>query len=132
MAFIKDLIPALCLMSLLLSTNSHADTADVVGVTVSQSSDHTWHFQVSVMHSDTGWDDYANGWDILLPNGSVLKRSASDQFTRLLLHPHVNEQPFTRSQSGLVIPKGITEVTVRAHTTVEGWGGKELTVKLTF
>jgi hypothetical protein len=105
--------------------------ADVVYVRAVQMSDGGWTFHVTVSHPDTGWEDYANGWDVVLPDGTVLKRSESDTFTRLLLHPHETEQPFTRSQSGLVIPSGVTEVTVRAHDLVDGFGGKEVVVDLT-
>lgn len=91
----------------------------------------SWTFHVTVRHPDTGWDDYADGWDVVLPDGTVLKRNPDDPFTRLLLHPHETEQPFTRSQSGLVIPDGVTQVTVRAHDLVDGFGGVEVVVDLT-
>lgn len=91
----------------------------------------TWTFHVTVRHPDTGWEDYADGWDVVLPDGTVLKRNSDDPFTRLLLHPHETEQPFTRSQSGLVIPDSITQVTVRAHDIVDGFGGVEVVVDLT-
>lgn len=45
-------------------------------------------------------------------------------FTRLLTHPHVNEQPFTQSQSNISIPEGITLLRVRAHDIVDGFGGQ--------
>jgi hypothetical protein len=61
----------------------------------------------------------------------VLKPDESDLFTRLLLHPHENEQPFTRSQSGITIPDGVSQVSVRAHDLVDGFGGREVTVDLT-
>jgi hypothetical protein len=41
---------------------------------------------------------------------------------RVLLHPHVDEQPFTRSLSGVAIPSDVEQVTVRAHDNVDGWG----------
>ncbi|MCI0710912.1 MAG: DPP IV N-terminal domain-containing protein [Chloroflexi bacterium] len=104
--------------------------ADVEFVRATLSDDGTWRFDVTVRHEDTGWEDYANGWDIVLPDGIVLK-GKDDEFTRLLLHPHETEQPFTRSQSGLVIPDGVTTVTVRAHDLVDGWGGREVVVDLT-
>jgi len=92
---------------------------------------HTWTFHVTVRHPDSGWDDYADGWDVVLPDGTVLKQNTDDPFTRLLLHPHETEQPFTRSQSGLVIPDDVTQVTVRAHDLVDGFGGAEVVVDLT-
>ena len=91
----------------------------------------TWTFHVTVEHPDTGWEDYADGWDVVTPNGTVLKPDPESAFTRTLLHPHVDEQPFTRSQSGIVIPGGVTEVRVRAHDIVDGYGGQEVAVDLT-
>jgi hypothetical protein len=86
---------------------------------------------VTVQHPDTGWEDYADGWDVLTPAGTVLKPDPDSPFTRLLLHPHENEQPFTRSQSGIDIPSDVTEVRVRAHDLVDGYGGREVVVDLT-
>lgn len=45
--------------------------------------------------------------------------------TRVLHHPHVGEQPFTRSLSGVAIPAGIQRVRVRARDSVYGFGGRE-------
>jgi hypothetical protein len=105
--------------------------ADVLHVKAVQAADGTWTFHVTVRHPDTGWDDYADGWDVLTPDGTVLKPDPDSPFTRLLLHPHENEQPFTRSQSGIVIPSGVTQVRVRAHDLVDGYGGREVEVDLT-
>jgi hypothetical protein len=92
--------------------------------------DGTWTFHVTVQHPDTGWEDYVDGWDVVAPDGRVLKPDADSVFTRLLLHPHVTEQPFTRSQSGIVISSGVGEVRVRAHDLVDGFGGREIVVDL--
>ena len=91
----------------------------------------TWTFYVTVQHPDTGWEDYADGWDVLTLDGTVIKPDPNSPFTRLLTHPHVNEQPFTRSQSGIVIPDDVTQVRVRAHELVDGYGGREVVVDLT-
>ena len=104
--------------------------ADVTFVRAVQMSNGSWTFQVTVSHPDTGWDDYADGWDILPLNGSKLKVQESDVFTRLLAHPHVDEQPFTRSQRGIIIPEDVTQVIVRAHDILDGFGGKEIIVNL--
>lgn len=104
--------------------------ADVRFVRAIETAPQTWTFHVTVAHPDTGWADYADGWDVLLPDGVVLLPAPDASFTRLLTHPHENEQPFTRSQSGLFIPAGVTEVTVRAHDLVDGWGGQEVVVPL--
>jgi hypothetical protein len=104
--------------------------ADVTYVVAELGADETWTFTVTVEHPDTGWDDYADGWDVVTPDGDVLKATQSDPFTRPLAHPHVDEQPFTRSQSGITIPEGVTVVVVRAHDLVAGYGGREVTVDL--
>ena len=63
-------------------------------------------FSVTLSHADTGWDHYADGWEVRTPDGTVLGR-------RTLHHPHVTEQPFTRSMS-IDVPDGVTRVFVYA------------------
>jgi hypothetical protein len=113
------------------SAGGGAANADVVYVRAVASGEGTWTFHVTVEHPDTGWEDYADGWDVVTPDGEVLKPDPESDFTRTLLHPHVDEQPFTRSQSGIVIPEGVAEVRVRAHDIVDGYGGEEVVVDLT-
>lgn len=82
-----------------------------------------WRFDVTLSHGDTGWDDYADGWRIVDEDGTVLG-------TRELLHPHEQEQPFTRSLTGVAIPEGVVRVFVDARTTVEGWDASRFPVDL--
>ncbi|HBU96284.1 MAG TPA: hypothetical protein DEF21_00065 [Thalassospira lucentensis] len=103
--------------------SSHAGEADVVGVEARKTSDATYRFSVTVAHADTGWDHYADAWQVIGPDGVVLGE-------RILAHPHVNEQPFTRSLSGVAIPNGITSVIVRARDLVHGFGGQEIAINL--
>lgn len=105
--------------------------ADVLFVSATETAVGLWTFAVEVAHPDTGWEDYADGWDVVLPDGTVAKANPDDPFTRLLLHPHETEQPFTRSQSNIPIPPEVTTVTVRAHDLVAGFGGQEVMVDLT-
>jgi hypothetical protein len=112
-------------------SSEKAADANVVHVRAVQAASGEWTFHVTVEHPDTGWEDYADGWDVLTPDGTVLKPDPESPFTRLLLHPHVGEQPFTRSQSAIVIPDGITQVRVRAHDLVDGYGGRQVLVDLT-
>jgi len=109
---------------------SKGANADVTFVRLVLAEDGTWTFHVTVAHPDTGWDDYADGWDVITPDGTVLKVNPNDPFTRLLAHPHETEQPFTRSQSGITIPDGITQVLVRAHDILDGFGGQEIAIDL--
>ena len=111
----------LAAITALASITAHAGEADVVDVSVKQTDKNVYSFSVAVRHADEGWDHYANKWDVVAPDGSVLG-------TRILHHPHVNEQPFTRSLSGVNIPAGIDKVTIRAHDSVHEYGGKTVTV----
>lgn len=86
----------------------------VIENVTAQANGDSWRFSVTLRHPDTGWDHYADGWRVELPDGTVLG-------TRELLHPHETEQPFTRSQSGIGIPRGVTQVRVRAKCSVDGW-----------
>ena len=95
--------------------------AAVLDVRATPAGDGTYIFHVTLRHADTGWDHYVDAWQVLAPDGAVLG-------TRTLLHPHTDEQPFTRSLTGVTIPEGVTEVTVRAHDSVHGHGGTTLTV----
>ncbi|MEM8571259.1 MAG: hypothetical protein AAGG56_10150 [Pseudomonadota bacterium] len=91
-----------------------ADAPVVEGVSATRNGD-TWRFDVTVSHADEGWEHYADAWEVIGPDGQVLG-------TRTLFHPHVTEQPFTRSLSQVVIPDGVTQVQIRAHDSVHGWG----------
>ena len=113
------------------SPGTEKGNADVTYVKAVLTNDGTWTFYVTVRHPDSGWEDYADGWDVLTPDGIVLKPDPASPFTRLLLHPHENEQPFTRSQSGIAIPPDVTQVRVRAHDLADGYGGREVVVNLT-
>lgn len=101
-----------------------AGEARVVGVKASTNGDGSFDFDVTVRHNDTGWDHYADRWVVLGPDGKVIA-------TRVLYHPHVDEQPFTRSLSGVRIPAGVSAVSVRAHCKVDGDAKTAFTVKLT-
>ncbi len=83
----------------------------------------TWRFDVTLSHPDTGWEHYADGWRVLAPDGTELG-------LRVLLHPHVNEQPFTRSLSGVSIPEGISEVRIQSRCLVDGWSDATHSIKL--
>ena len=97
----------------LLAAQATADAPQVVDVNATKNGT-AWRFDVTILHADTGWDDYADGWEVIDADGTPLG-------TRPLAHPHVNEQPFTRSQSGIVIPEGTTEVFIRVRDNVQGW-----------
>ncbi len=113
----------LCLCFILPPGSTVAGEADVIDVLVRGSREQGYRIDVTVRHADEGWEHYADRWEVLSPAGEVLA-------TRVLYHPHVEEQPFTRSLSGVRIPEGIDEIIVRAHDSRHGEGGRSLRVKL--
>jgi hypothetical protein len=100
----------------------YAGEADVIDVEA-RAEGGDWRFDVTVQHADTGWDHYSDAWRVVGPDGTVYG-------TRVLAHPHVGEQPFTRSLSGVSIPGDVTTVTVEAHDSVHEWGGAAVEVSL--
>lgn len=111
----------LVLTACLFATPVPADEPEILGVSVTaMGASH--RFDVTVLHPDTGWEHYADGYEVLDTDGNRLGY-------RLLRHPHVNEQPFTRSRS-LELPEGTREVLLRAHCSVDGWSTRPFRVTL--
>ncbi|MEH6830686.1 hypothetical protein [Sulfitobacter sp.] len=117
---IKKILAALIISS--VPAFGFADVATVQNVKVVKTSG-AFTFDVTISHADSGWDDYADIWRIKDAQGNVLGE-------RVLAHPHVNEQPFTRSLSGVKIPAGVTQIFVEAHDTVNGWNPQAKAVTL--
>jgi len=105
-----------------LTAPARAAEPTILGVTATKSGI-SWRVDVTLEHPDTGWDHYADGWEILNEKGERLGY-------RLLHHPHVNEQPFTRSLTNLDLPDGTRTIYIRAHCSVDGWAGKKIHVDL--
>src|SRR6056297_2190336 len=97
--FLFLLLSGLCVSFPLLaqSSDQNLDYAQVRYVEVYENGDGSWRFSVTVRHADTGWDHYADLWQVVdLTTGDVLGE-------RVLAHPHTQEQPFTRSLSRVEI-----------------------------
>jgi len=105
---------------LLFSTATFASEIDIVHVVLTNNSG-SWRADVTLKHADTGWKHYADGWRIVDEQGNVLAN-------RVLYHPHVNEQPFTRSLSGFNIPKDENIIFVEAHDFERGWSKKRVKI----
>lgn len=99
-----------------------ADPPEITGAEARQTGA-GWQVSVTLAHPDTGWEHYADAWRVELEDGTVLGE-------RILLHPHVDEQPFTRSLSGVEIPAGVARVFIRARCLVDGWGTARFAVIL--
>ena len=125
----EDLHQALTLACLLLSTlllpvESRAGEVTVIDTRVNCDTNRICRFTVTLEHADSGWDHYADKWEILSPAGENLG-------TRVLLHPHVTEQPFTRSLGNVRIPDGVEKVRIRGHDSIHGFGETTDEIRIT-
>lgn len=106
-----------------LMNTTKAGEADIVDVKAYKTTSGLYTFHVTLLHGDTGWDHYANKWEITDSDGNVLG-------TRVLYHPHEDEQPFTRSLTGVAVPDSVSSVTIRAYDSVHADGGATMRVEL--
>lgn len=105
------------------SLSAQAGPTSVLDATATANADGTYSFSATLTHRDEGWSHYANKWEVVTPEGRVIG-------TRTLFHPHVDEQPFTRSLARVEVPIGVTEVIIRGYDNVHGAGDRTFTVKL--
>jgi hypothetical protein len=110
----------------IFQADDNLDIAQVINTKAIQKSNGSWTFSVTIRHKDEGWDHYADEWIVVNPEtGEILG-------SRILAHPHENEQPFTRSLSGVSIPADLKEVEIRAKCTDHGYNGKSFLLILNF
>ena len=107
-------LAVLATVGVVLAGAAFADSAVVTKVDARQSGG-TWSFSVTIAHGDIGWEHYADGWGVYLEDGTELGY-------RVLAHPHVTEQPFTRSLSGVKVPAGVTKVMIVPRDSKHGVG----------
>jgi len=106
----------------LFSIQVFAGDVEILSANFSQNSNQAWSIDVTLLHGDTGWDHYADAWRVVDEKKMILG-------TRTLYHPHVGEQPFTRSHS-VKIPAIMTTVYIEAHDKVHGWSPQRLEIDL--
>lgn len=95
--------------------SSDAVRADVVAVRA-VGEPGAYRFEVEVRSPDLGCEQYADWWEVVREDGSLIHR-------RVLSHSHVDEQPFTRSGEPVVVEPD-TVLWVRAHMHPGGYGGR--------
>ena len=100
------------------------DFPDILAAQATPEGDGAWRFDVTVSSPYDTPERYADAWRVVGPDGT-------EYGIRELTHDHASEQPFTRSQTGIVIPTDVTVVTVEGRDQANGWGGGALTVDLT-
>jgi hypothetical protein len=93
---------------------------DIVEVEVERG-DGSATLRVTVSSPYDSPERYADGWRVLDQDGKVLGEHT-------LLHDHAGEQPFTRTQSDLVVPEGTDRLTVEGRDSVHGYGGGTVSV----
>jgi len=104
------------LLSSLLASHAHAGDVAVIDASIQCEKSGTTRvcsISATLEHDDTGWDHYADAWRVVTDDGTEIGR-------RVLMHPHENEQPFTRSESGIKIPEGVTRVYIEGQDNVHG------------
>ena len=111
------------LLALTAINTAYANDVKIVATDFRSSGANLWSVNVTLKHADTGWDHYADNWRVVDGKGNILG-------DRVLYHPHVNEQPFTRSLGGVKVPRGISTVYIEAHDKVHGWTPNRLEVDL--
>lgn len=114
-------VAALCAFA--AATPAYAGEAEIIAAEARQAGDGTWTVSATIRHADEGWDHYSDAFEVLGPNDEVLA-------TRILHHPHVDEQPFTRSISGVAVPDGVVRLRVRARDSVHGYGSEDVLIEL--
>ncbi len=108
---------------LLFATSVGAGDVEIVMAVLSKQGDQ-WVCETTLRHDDHGWDHYADAWRVVTSTGKILG-------TRTLYHPHVDEQPFTRSLRDITIPADAKIVFIEAHDKIHGWSATRVKVDLT-
>jgi len=111
------------LLLILTFLSASIKAGDVNIISAEFKKNNTWNINVTLKHEDTGWSHYADNWRVVDADGNILA-------DRVLYHPHVNEQPFTRSLSNISIPKTTRIVFIEAHDKEHGWTKKRLRIDL--
>ena len=101
-------------------TNDNSFPA-VLAAQLTRNTDGSFDIAVTVSSPYDTPQRYADGWRVLAPDGTVLGEHT-------LLHDHANEQPFTRTQQGVIIPSDVLSVTIEGRDLINGYGGGTLTV----
>ena len=111
---------------------AHVIDASAAEQSSSSSDEHsaTWTFSATIASADTGWEKYANLWIVKVSEKANSTTAETVLGERVLLHPHVDEQPFTRSLSGVVVPLHVNVVVIAAQDSVKGFCGAEFSLVL--
>ena len=100
-----------------------ASDAKILNASAELTSAQKFNISVTVEHADEGWNHYANAWRIYSMGGKLIGE-------RILYHPHVEEQPFTRNLLGVSVPLEVKEVMIVAVCSKTGESKASYNLKL--
>lgn len=89
---------------------------EVVDAVFEQADDGSWTVAVTLSSPYDSPERYADAWRVTSIGGTTMYG------IRELTHDHADEQPFTRSQSGIEIPLTEKTVLVQGRDLENGWG----------
>jgi hypothetical protein len=119
----KMVFPTVVIMLFTLVNTTYAGDVQILAADFYNNGGQTWSVNITLKHDDTGWKHFADNWRIVDNKGNILG-------DRVLMHPHVSEQPFTRGLGNVKIPENIKTVYIEAHDKVHGWTEKKLQIDL--
>ncbi|WP_432471604.1 hypothetical protein [Amphritea sp. HPY] len=101
----------------------NAGEVKILAAQLNRLHDNQWTISVTLKHQDSGWEHYADNWRVVDSSDAAIGN-------RVLHHPHVNEQPFTRSLTNIEIPAASRLLYIEARDNVHGWSGDRLKIDL--
>ena len=119
----KKIILFTSALLLSLSHISKANDISILAAAIIHQSHGEYLVNVKLEHHDTGWQHYADEWRLVDDKGNILG-------SRVLQHPHINEQPFTRALSNIKLGSGLETIYIEAHDKVHGWTKNRLMIDL--
>lgn len=112
----------LVIITFIFSSSIFANDVEIVKVILTSQAG-IWRAEVTLKHADAGWKHYADAWRLVDAAGNEIGK-------RTLYHPHVNEQPFTRSLSNFHIPADKKIIFVEAHDLKHGWSANRVKIDM--
>lgn len=78
---------------------------------------------VTIQHDDSGWDHFADGFEVQAPDGTRLGY-------RELTRPNVGQRTQDVDMTGLKLPEGIGYVLIRTRCSLVGWAAEPVRLDL--
>lgn len=119
----RIIIQTLCFLFYISVNVVSANDVTILAADLQRNKDDNWSINVTLEHADSGWEHYADEWRIVDSDGNVLG-------SRVLLHPHDDEQPFTRGLTGVALPSDASILYIEAHDLIHGWTPKRLQIDM--